>query len=432
MDFRAMQETKEMVDHCNKCGLCISSCPVYQQVLIEAANPRGRIQLVRYFLDGKIPLSKRFKEIILTCLLCETCVVNCPSGVRHDQVFNALRAELVATYGLDWKKRLIFQLLTNEKLFHSSMIFARLGRNWLIENLAKGMRIGNIPAGRLPLVNPRPFRDQFDGLIRPDGVPKGRVFYFTGCFTNYFAEDVGQAVVNVLKRLRLEIEIPAAQECCGIAAILSGEGDLPLKNVQKNIVTLSRAEADAVLVDCATCGAAFRKEYIALLKRKGMDTTQAEILKGKTLDVMEYVAERLDELSLPKDDGGEKIRVTYHDPCHLVRAQGVSGAPRKILKAIPRIEFIEMKEANACCGGGGSFQFDYPEVSKGITEKKIANIRETGARVVVTGCPGCRMTIDGNMDERDRIVVLHPLQLLDMALSGKDFGKLLFALPDRL
>jgi glycolate oxidase iron-sulfur subunit len=432
MDFRAMQETKEMVDHCNKCGLCISSCPVYQQVLIEAANPRGRIQLVRYFLDGKIPLSKRFREIILTCLLCETCVVNCPSGVRHDQVFNAMRAELVATYGLDWKKRLIFQLLTNEKLLHSSMIFARLGRNWLIQNLAKGMRIGNIPAGRLPLVNPRPFRDQFDGLIRPDGAPKGRVFYFTGCFTNYFAGDVGQAVVNILKRLRLEIEIPAAQECCGIAAILSGEGDLPLKNVQRNISVLSRSGTDAVLVDCATCGAAFRKEYIALLKRRGMDTTQAEILKGKTLDVMEYVAERLDELSLPKDDGGEKIRVTYHDPCHLVRAQGVSGAPRKILKAIPRIEFIEMKEANACCGGGGSFQFDYPEVSKGITEKKIANIRETGARVVVTGCPGCRMTIGGNMDERDRIAVLHPLQLLDMALSGKDFGKLLFAPPGRL
>jgi glycolate oxidase iron-sulfur subunit len=323
-------------------------------------------------------------------------------------------------------------LLTNEKLFHSSVIFVRLGRNWLIENLAKRMRIGNIPAGRLPLVNPRPFRDQFDGLIRPDGAPKGRVFYFTGCFTNYFAGDVGQAVVNILKRLRLEIEIPAAQECCGIAAILSGEGDLPLKNVQRNISILSQSQTEAVLVDCATCGAAFRKEYIALLKRKGMDTAQAEILKGKTLDVMEYVAERLDELPLPKDDGGEKIRVTYHDPCHLVRAQGVGGAPRKILKAIPWIEFIEMKEANACCGGGGSFQFDYPEVSRGITEKKIANIRETGARVVVTGCPGCRMTISGNMDEQDRITVLHPMQLLDMALSGRDFGKLLFALPDSL
>jgi glycolate oxidase iron-sulfur subunit len=423
MGRQATQETKKMVDRCNKCGLCTTSCPVYQQVLIEAANPRGRIQLVKYFLEGKIPLSKRFKEIILTCLLCETCVVNCPSGVRHDQVFNDLRAELVKQYGLDWKKWLIFQLLSNEKMLRSSMVFARFGRNRLIETLTKGMRIGNIPAGKLPRVNPMPFRDRFDGVIRPDGEPKGRVFYFTGCFTNYFAEEVGQAVVNVLKQLHVEIEIPAAEDCCGIAAILSGEGDLPLGNVSKNIAALSRARVDAVLVDCATCGAAFRKEYIALLKRKGMETAQAEIVKGKTFDVMEYVAERLDELPLPKDFKGEKIRVTYHDPCHLVRAQGVSDAPRKILKALPQVEYVEMEEANTCCGGGGSFQFDFPEISKGVAEKKLARIRETSARFVATGCPGCRVTIGGNMNDPDRIAVLHPMQLLEMALSGK-MGKM--------
>ena len=423
MDPQEMNKTRAMVDRCNKCGLCTTACPVYQQVLIEAANPRGRIQLVKYFLEGKTPMTKRFKEIIQTCLLCETCVVNCPSGIRHDEVFNDIRAELVNQYGLDWKKRFVFQLLTNESLLHASMIFARLGRNWLVEKLAKGMRIGNIPAGRLPLVNPQPFRDRFDGMIRPDGEPKGHVFYFTGCFTNYFAGDVGQAVVNVLKQLQVEIEIPASEDCCGIATILSGEGDLPLKNVEKNIATLARAEVDAVLVDCATCGAAFKKEYIDLLRRKGMDTTRAEVLKGKTRDVMEYVAARIDRLPLPKDYKGEKIRVTYHDPCHLVRAQGISAAPREILRALPQFEYVEMEEANTCCGGGGSFQFDFPGVSKGITEKKIRRIRETGARIVVTGCPGCRTTIGGNMGEQDRIAVLHPMQLLDMALSGRGFDR---------
>lgn len=418
MDPQEAKRTKAMVDRCNKCGLCTTACPVYQQVLVEAANPRGRIQLVKFFLEGKTPLTKRFKEIILTCLLCETCTVNCPSGIRHDQVFNDVRAELVRQYGLNWKKRLAFQLLTNEKLLHSSMIFARLGRNWLLEKLAKGMRIGNIPAGRLPMVNAKPFRDRFDGLIRPDGEAQGRVFYFTGCFTNYFAEDVGQAVVNVLKRLNLEIEMPASQDCCGIASILSGEGDIPLENVLKNVCTLSQTEADAVLVDCATCGAAFKKEYIDLLSRKGLDTAQAEVLKGKTQDVMEYVAGRLGELPLPTDYRGEKIRVTYHDPCHLVRAQGISKAPREILKAIPQVEYVEMEEAGSCCGGGGSFQFDYPGISKGITEKKLQRIRQTGACCVVSGCPGCRLTIGGNRGDEDRIAVLHPMQLLDRALSG--------------
>jgi len=410
------QETKAMVDRCNKCGLCIPSCPVYQQVLTEAASPRGRVQLVKNFLEGNVSLSRRAKEIILTCLLCESCVVNCPSGVRSDLLFTDFRDELVKQYGLEWKKRLLYTLLTNEKLLRSSMVFAKLGRNWLLETFAKGMHIGNIPAGKLPRVNPKPFRDQFEGVIRPEGKAEGRVFYFTGCFTNYFAGDVGHAVVNILKKLRLEIEIPKGQDCCGIAAILSGDGDIPLKSVEKNISLLTRSEVDAVLVDCATCGAAFKKEYIALLKRKGMDTAGAEALKKKTLDVMEYVAARMEKLPLAKNGSGKKIRVTYHDPCHLIRAQGVSDAPRKILRALPRVEYVEMEEAGTCCGGGGSFQFDFPGVSKGITEKKIKNIRQTGAGVIVTGCPGCRMTIGGNMDEGDPISVLHPLQLLDEAL----------------
>ena len=409
-----LQDTKDMVYRCNKCGLCISTCPVYQQILMEAGSPRGKVQVIKNYLEGNLELSKRFKEIILTCLLCENCVVNCPSGVRHDHVFTDLRGELVRKYGLDWKKRLIYKLLTNEKFLHSSSIFAKLGRNWLLETFAKGMRIGNIPSERLPKVNPKPFRDQFNGVILPQGEAKGRVFYFTGCFTNYFAGDVGQATVNVLKKLQLEIEIPSRQDCCGLAIILSGEEDLPIKNVEKNISMLTRKEIDAVLVDCATCGAAFKKEYIALLKRKGMDTKEAEILKGKTYDILEYVAERIHLLPL-KDRDGKRIRVTYHDPCHLVRGQGVSEAPRKILKALPQVEFVEMRDANMCCGGGGSFQFDFPEVSKGITEDKIKNILETGASVVVTGCPGCRVTISGNMNEQ--ISVFHPIQLVDMALA---------------
>ena len=406
-----------MVYRCNKCGLCISTCPVYQQILMEAASPRGKVQVVKNYLEGNLELSKRFKEIILTCLLCENCVVNCPSGVRHDHVFTDLRGELVRRYGLDWKKRLIYKLLTNEKFLHSFSVFAKLGRNWLLETFAKGMRIGNIPVERLPKVNAKPFRDQFDGVILPDGEAKGRVFYFTGCFTNYFAGDVGQAVVNVLKKLQLEIEIPSRQDCCGLAVILSGEEDLPIKNVEKNISMLTRKEIDAVLVDCATCGAAFKKEYIALLKRKGMDTKEAEILKGKTYDILEYVAERIHLLPFRKDGNEKKIRVTYHDPCHLVRGQGVSEAPRKILKALPQVEFVETKDANMCCGGGGSFQFDFPGVSKGITENKIKNIRETGASVVVTGCPGCRVTIGGNMNDNNQISVLHPIQLVDRVLS---------------
>jgi glycolate oxidase iron-sulfur subunit len=417
MNRPELRETRELVDRCNKCGLCIPACPVYQQVLTEAASPRGKIQIIKNYLEGEVDLSKRFKEIILTCLLCENCLVNCPSGIRHDHVFTDLRTALTQKHGLNWKKEVLFRILTNEKLLHSSSVFAKLGRNWLLETFAKKMKIGNIPVERLPKVNPKPFRDRFNGTILPEGKPGGRVYYFTGCFTNYFAEDVGQAVVNILKKLRLQIDIPRRQDCCGIAAILSGEADIPLHNVEKNIAAMTREGIDTILVDCATCGAAFKKEYIALLQRKGMDTAKAEILKNRTADVLEYIADRIHLLPLRKEGKGEKIRVTYHDPCHLVRAQGVSEAPRKILKALPQVEFVEMKDANICCGGGGSFQFDFPQISKGITEKKLKNIRETGASVLVTGCPGCRLTLAGNMNDGEPIQVLHPLELVNRFLS---------------
>lgn len=413
----ALQEIQDIAYRCNKCGLCISTCPVYQQLLMEEASPRGKVQLAKHFFEGNLNLSKRFKEILMTCLLCETCMVNCPSGVQHDQIFAELRSQLVRQYGVGWKKRLLYLLLTNEKLLHSSSVFAKLGRNWLLEKFAKGMRVGNIPVGRLPILNKKPFRDQFDDVIFPEGQAKDRVFYFTGCFTNYFGEDVGQAVVNVLKKMQLAIEIPSSQDCCGISMILSGEEELPLRNVEKNISMLAREDIDATLVDCATCGTAFKKEYISLLKKKGRDTKQAELLKEKTYDILEYVADRIHLLPLRENGAGNRIRVTYHDPCHLIRAQGVHDAPRRILKALPQVEFVEMEGADTCCGGGGSFQFDYPEVSKGITDEKIKHVRQTGASILVTGCPGCRVTICGNMDETDHIQVLHPIQLVDMVLA---------------
>src|SRR4030067_3590495 len=248
------QETRELVDRCNKCGLCIPACPVYQQVLMDAPSPRSKFQLVKSFLEGDVKLSKRFKEIILTCLLCENCVVNCPSGVRHDHVFTDLRTELIKKHGLNWKKQIIFRILTNEKLLHSSSIFANLGRNWLLETFAKSMKVGNIPVGKLPRVNPKPFRDRFDGTILPEGKPEGRVYYFTGCFTNYFAEDVGQAVVNILKKLHLQIDIPSRQDCCGIAPILSGEAEIPFNSVEKNIAAMAREEIQTGIVGCAPAG----------------------------------------------------------------------------------------------------------------------------------------------------------------------------------
>jgi glycolate oxidase iron-sulfur subunit len=297
----ARQEIKDMVDRCNKFGHCIPSCPVYQQILTEAATPRGRVQLVKNFLEGNVSLSLRAKEIILTCLLCESCVVNCPSGVPGSPLYR-FSGGIGQTVRTGLEETADYTLLTNEKVLHSSMVFAKLGRNWLWRPLPRnadrkypGGNCASIPSLSGPVWGCPPRRES--------GRPG---FLFHRLFTNYFAGDVGQAVINILKKLRLEIEIPKGQDCCGIAAILSGDGDLPLKNVEKNISLLNQAEVDSVLVDCATCGAAFKKEYIALLKRKEWIPPRRGP-EEKDLDVMEYVAARMERLPLPKKGTGRRF-----------------------------------------------------------------------------------------------------------------------------
>jgi glycolate oxidase iron-sulfur subunit len=109
-------------------------------------------------------------------------------------------------------------------------------------------------------------------------------------------------------------------------------------------------------------------------------------------------------------------RVTYHDPCHLLRGQRVKEEPRNLLKRIPGMEFVEMAGADVCCGGGGAFQMEHPDVALGITKNKIQAIVQSRASFVATGCPGCRLQIHGNL-VCERIQVVHPVELLAKAME---------------
>jgi Fe-S oxidoreductase len=143
----------------------------------------------------------------------------------------------------------------------------------------------------------------------------------------------------------------------------------------------------------------------------------------KVQDISQY----LSRFDLRKFLGPLQGRVTYHDPCHLLRSQSVKEEPRRLLKLIPELEFVEMTGADACCGGGGTFQWEHPDVAAGITQKKTKAIEDTGATLVASGCPGCRVQIRGNLTTED-IEVVHPVELL--AKSMIEFGAACIEDPD--
>lgn len=419
------RDTWDQVHQCIKCGLCLAACPVYAEKLAEWASPRGKVQLARHVLEGGLDITPRLREILSLCLLCGSCVAACPSGVHGDRLFSGLRWRAVQRYGLDWRKRILFQLLGRRWMADGSAKLARWAR-WAFGGLVEGrIQIGGLPLKGVPPFNPKPFCKAAPEVIRPEGEPRARVLYFHGCATNYLYGEVGWSVLEVLPRMGVEVRVPLEQGCCGLPIFLSGAREESLAAIEGVLRQLVVQDVDAVVVDCATCGAAFRNEYVPLLEelRELGEPVGEELIEAarelafKTRDIMEFMDEHAHWIP-QGDEDLPTIRVTYHDPCHLGKGQGVSQGPRRVLQRLPQVELVEMEGADTCCGGGGSFQVEHPEVSLAITRRKIDRILATDAQVVATGCPGCRLTIGAHLADRGRIRVLHPVQLVSEALRG--------------
>ncbi len=406
------QAVREDLYNCLKCAMCQPVCPTYKVTRMERNAPRGRIQMVKKYLEGDLSITKSLQEALMSCILCEACSHACPSGVRLNRVFENMRMELHETLGPKFAKKILIAALQNPMLMRLGARVGRIGQQVFLAPLNVRWKVGNIPLNRLPTFNEVPFRQQVGAVVPARGKRKGRVLYFTGCATELINEDVGAAVVDVLTRLDIEVVIPQDQVCCSVPIFLSGARKEALENIRRNLETFDRDDVDAIVVDCATCGGGLKKAIPRLLEDLGLDAEKAQRVASKVKDVSELVAERLEDLELKNGSTDGPTTVTYHDPCHLVRSMGISKDPRKILKALGNVQLVEMAGADECCGGAGSFQFEHVDISAGVTARKKANVRATAARVVATGCPGCRLTLGGNLCEEDDPRVVHTIQLV--------------------
>ena len=401
------KELKEDVYKCIKCGLCLTPCPVYNLLRFEGASPRGRIQLIKKILEGRAEPSEKFQNLLFTCLLCETCTANCPSGLQTDRLMKAMRTVMQERMGGNWQER-ILGILPGDKRRLPFFLYCERTRENL---LSSGEGKSGAPSAFEPLrsVSP-PLREQVPE-VNPAPESKGRVLYFTGCATNYLFPNVGHAVIKVLNRMGMEVILPKGQMCCGLPLYQWGGRKAALKNIRENLKLLNRKDIYAVVVDCASCGAALKKEYAHILEEMGENTEPATELAEKVVDISQILA-RFDLEKILKPVEG---RVTYHDPCHLGRSQGVKEEPRNLLRKIPGLELVEMAGAETCCGGGAALPWEYPEVASGIGRNKIQSIKETRAGIVASGCPWCRQQIAENLGQ-ESIRVLHPVEVLAEAL----------------
>jgi glycolate oxidase iron-sulfur subunit len=236
------------------------------------------------------------------------------------------------------------------------------------------------------------------------------VAYFLGCVQGVMMAEGSKATVDVLAENGCDIVIPANVKCCGMPMVGYGFKDEARDMARHNIDLLLGLNVDAIITDCATCGSSL-KEYPHWLAGDPDYAGRAEAFAAKVRDISEFLV----EIGIRPPKGKVEATVTYHDPCHLCRAQGIREQPREMLRAAG-VELVEMEGADTCCGSAGTQLITHYHTSIGVLESKMDGVSATGAGIVASGCPGCQMQLGLGVKRRGLDAeVLHPSQLLARA-----------------
>jgi glycolate oxidase iron-sulfur subunit len=198
--------------------------------------------------------------------------------------------------------------------------------------------------------------------------------------------------------------------------LFHGAGDKALENISTNINALKDLEVDAVLVDCTTCGEALKTEYPRLVEGQDPKNPHARAIAAKVTDILSFIHAHFDCLEF--DPGfTEERTITYHEPCHSRNGSTSNIRVETLLQALDFVTYKRAEDAEECCGGGGTFFYEFPEVSKKMVAKKIETVRKLKANLWLTDCPVCRMNLAGNLSDTDNLSVLHPITLIHSALK---------------
>ncbi len=393
------------VEACVHCGFCLPACPTYRVLGEEMDSPRGRIFLMKEALEGRLATSEvlPFIDRCLGCLGCETA---CPSGVRYGELLVPFR-ELSETRR-PRADRLLQRLLLTLLLYPNRFrLVARIGI--LVRPLRRFLP--GRPRAMLALLPNRLTRTRpLPPVVPAQGKRRARVALLAGCVQQVLEPGINHATVRVLSRNGVEVVVPRGQECCGALPLHAGFGPLARRLARRNLHTFPR-DVDAVVTTAAGCGSGMR-EY-GLLFAGRPEAEQAEAFAARVQDVSTF----LDGLGLiPPPPLPRPVRVAYHDACHLLHAQGVRDAPRRLLRSVGNLELVEPEDGEICCGSAGLYNLEHPEIAEDLGRRKAHSLLRTRAEVVVTGNVGCMVQIRTHLRAlRSFVPVLHTFELLDRA-----------------
>lgn len=412
-----------ITDDCIKCGKCIPVCTIHGVNADEVTSPRGFLDLLGAYQRGNLELDENAKAIFESCFLCTACVEVCPKSLPTDMVIEQVRADIGKKFGIAWYKKAFFLLLRhrwlNDLAFKLGWAFQTCGFKIQadIDSMNSRFNLPMLKVDRLlPSLRKTSFLNSHPENINNGG--KRKVAIFIGCLGNYNYVDVGNSLLEILKALEIDAFLAKDQKCCSAPAYFTGDFDTVDYNAKFNIEYFESFSKDveAIIVPEATCSAMLKIDYEHYFHDQPEWKARAVALKDKIFMATEWLQNhtQLEELLASKKKDS-KI-VTYHDPCHAKKMQGIHQEPRNLISK--NYNIVEMSDPNTCCGFGGvTMQSEKYHFAKAAGIPKADMIKKTNADVVSAECSACRMQINASMNYVDaKTVFKNPIELIAEAL----------------
>ena len=411
---------------CIRCGRCLPVCPTYEETQLEMYSPRGRLSLLRAVEDGKLEIGRGVEAHLYHCLDCRACNIVCPPGVPIGELILRGRVAVEEQHPRPlWIKFMLqhvligaerAEILSGPLRSAQSLRLDRLGVKALGWVPGLGAKIREL-VQFAPRPGP-PIRPELAPVTPAIGARRHRVAFFLGCMMNVAMPDVSRATVRVLTRAGCDVLTPRGQACCGAPqddqAMLDLSRDLARRNIALFEPLLGLA-VDAIVTDCAGCSAAL-KEYAEWLHDDPAWANRAQAFSARVRDVTEWLDAIWPE-DLPLRHA--PTTTTYHDPCHLANLQNVRIQPRRLLERIEGLEVRPLPDSHPvrCCGSAGIYNLTHSPMSLRLLDRKMADVAETGAELVVSANPGCLLQLEwGRRRSKAPVTIKHVVQVLDESL----------------
>ncbi|MFW9810311.1 MAG: (Fe-S)-binding protein [Candidatus Thorarchaeota archaeon] len=361
-----LEELVENLMQCRRCGICRNAvyedrgfdgvCPVWRNSEgFETSFMRGRIQVALALLDGTLEKTSENAESLFTCTLCGNCTEICVAEFDPSECLEKVRAVL-SDIPNETRDVIAQRIMQFDNPYEEN---TQLKRDWVKE-------VGfEVPSA-------------------------GEVIYYTGCTAGIRLPNIAKSTVKILKAADINFAVLEDEPCCGSVMLRTGRTNDARKIAEKLAEVIKNSGAKKIIVTCAGCLKTLRNDYPKL-----------DIHLPEILHVTEALQEIVKEKKLGLNPLEKKIKITYHDPCHLSRAAGVYDNPREIIKAIPNVEFVEMetnREAAMCCGAGGGLRSYDPELSKRMAVDRVRTAFEAGAEIITTACPFCESNLKAGVE----------------------------------